>query len=266
MSRSSDPNVAAEDRSEGPGPTTRALDVQSLGRAGLLASWAVALLAGGGAYVLLRAGGRTALTGGVLLGTVALAALAVAVQATGEPWPGEPGYAEEYGPSDDGAPAPEARARPLPLADRIALGLLGGAAGGLAVTVAVWLADGAGLLDLLGVRVAGGVTGAALSLRAWYGALWGLVLAVLYPRLPGRSALSRCTMFGLAPAVYALLVVYPLVLGLGWLAAELGALAFLFVILFHLLWGAVAGGFFRWGETSDLGVLSRPLVGGGSGR
>ena len=72
--------------------------------------------------------------------------------------------------------------------------------------------------------------------------------------------MSRGTLFGLAPAVYALLVLSPLVLDLGWFGADLGVLTFVFVVLFHLLWGAVAGGLFRWAEVTDLGVLSRPLV------
>lgn len=246
------------------GDPTRALDMQSIGRTGAVAAWAVAASAGVGCWLLVAAGGDTAWTGGILLGIVALAAVAVGLQATGEPSPGEPGYGES-GPGD-GEPgeAPsattESTASP-PLADRLALGLLGGALGGIAVTAAVWLVDAAGISDLLGVRIAGTVTATSLALRAWYGALWGLVLALLWPRLPGRSALSRGIGFGLAPALYALLVLYPLVLDLGWFAAELGALTFLFVVLFHLLWGAVAGSLFRWAEVTDLGVLSRPLVG-----
>lgn len=268
MSASSHPDGDGEEGGDVPGATTRALDVQSIGRAGAVAAWAVALLSVIGAYVLAAAGGRTALTGAILLGVVALAAVAVGVQATGEPWPGEPGYGEVPPEPEDGEGSAEAGAgRFLPLADRLALGLLGGALGGLVVAVAVWLGVAAGLADLLGVRIAGTVTLTSLMLRAWYGVLWGLVLAVLYPRLPGRSALSRGTLFGLAPAVYALLVVYPLVLDLGWLAVDLGILTFVLVVLYHLLWGAVAGGLFRWGEVTDLGVLSRPLVrGGGPGR
>lgn len=249
---------------------TRSLDVQSIGRLGAAAAWAAALGGGAGSYALVTAGGRTALTAGILLGVAALAGAAVGLQATGEPWPGESGYGEPRG-SDD---APEGDAepaggeagsgdtgRPLFLADRLALGLLGGALGGIAVTVGIWLVDAAGVAELLGVRIAGALTATTLALRAWYGALWGVALGLLYPRLPGRSAVARGTLFGLAPGVYALLVLYPLVLGLGWFAAGLGALTFVFVLLFHLLWGAVAGGLFRWAEVTDLGVLSRPLVG-----
>lgn len=249
---------------------TRSLDVQSIGRAGAAAAWVAAVLGGAGSYWLVASGGRTGLTAGILLGVVALAGLAVALQATGEPWPGEPGYGEPGRPEPTGeeaAPGEEtgepasAAVRYLPLADRLALGLLGGALGGIAVTAGVWLVDAAGIASLLGVEIAGALTATSFALRAWYGALWGVVLALLYPRLPGRSATARGTLFGLAPAVYALLVLYPLVLDLGWFAAELGALTFVFVVLFHLLWGAVAGGLFRWGEVTELGVLSRPLVG-----
>lgn len=243
---------------------TRALDVESIGRAGAVAAWAVALGGGVGSYLLVAAGGRTAWTGGILLGVAALAAAAVGLQATGEPWPGEPGYGDRDAGREEPGEVPSATTESAPsppLSDRLALGLLGGALGGIAVTAAVWAVDAAGVSDLLGVRIAGTVTATSLALRAWYGALWGLVLALLWPRLPGRSALSRGVAFGLAPALYALLVLYPLVLDLGWFAAELGALTFLFVVLFHLLWGAVAGGLFRWAEVNDLGVLSRPLVG-----
>lgn len=258
ISESSEP-----ERTGGPSSDpTRALDVRSIGRVGAVTAWAAVLGGGAASYFLVTAGGRTALTGGILLGMAALAGLAVALQATGEPWPGEPGYGAARGEAGGTEPTEAAAAeRYLPLADRLALGLLGGALGGVAVTIGVWLVDAAGIADLLGVQMAGTPTAATLGLRSWYGALWGLVLAVLFPRLPGRSAVARGTMFGLAPAVYALLVLYPLVLDLGWFGAELGALTFVFVVLFHLLWGAVTGALFRWAEVTDLGVLSRPLVG-----
>lgn len=260
MAGPSRPSEVGEPRGPGSDPT-RALDVQSIGRAGAAAAWIVTLAGAAGSYLLVGAGGRVSTTGGILLGVVALAALAVGVQATGEPWPSEPGYGEaaRTGPRDETARDAAAR-RYFPLADRLALGGLGGALGGVAVTVAAWLSDASGVADLLGVRAAATVDATSLALRAWYGTLWGLVLGVLYPRLPGRSALSRGTLFGLAPAAYALLVLYPLVLGLGWLATELGPLAFVPVILYHLLWGATAGALFRWGEVTELGVLSRPLV------
>lgn len=247
-----------------PSDPTRALDVQSIGRVGAAAGWAAALGGGAGSYLLVASGGRTALTGGILLGVVALAGLAVGLQSTGEPWPGEPGYGERDRGAEAAGTGEEAAAggeRYLPLADRLALGVLGGALGGIAVTVGVWLVGAAGIADLLGVRIAAAVSGTTLGLRAWYGTIWGVVLALLYPRLPGRSAVTRGAMFGLAPALYALLVLYPLVLDLGWFGAELGLFTFVLVLLFHLLWGTVAGGLFGWAEVTDLGVLSRPLVG-----
>ena len=247
-----------EPRDGPPSDPTRALDVQSIGRVGAAAAWVAALGGGAGSYMLVASGGRTGLTAGLLLGVVALAGLAVALQATGEPWPGEPGYGETG--SEAGGAKPGA-GRYLPLADRLALGVLGGVLGGIAVTLGVWVVDAAGIAELLGVQIAGALTATSLGLRAWYGALWGIVLALLYPRLPGRSAVSRGTLFGVAPALYALLVLYPLVLDMGWFATELGVLTSVFVLLFHLLWGAVAGGLFRWAEVTDLGVLSRPLVG-----
>lgn len=267
MSATSAPGRSEESGAAASDPT-RALDVQSIGRMGAAVAWLTALGGGGGAFLLIGSGDVAALTGGILLAIAALAGLAVGVQATGEPWPGEPGYGERP-PEGDGSP-PEggegavvaASRRYLPLADRLALGLLGGALGGTAVTGAVWLTDGVGAADLLGVQIAGTVTATSLGLRAWYGALWGVALGILYPRLPGRSPVARCTLFGLAPALYALLVLYPLVLDLGWFAAELGALTFVFVVFFHLLWGALCGGLFRWAEVTDLGLLSRPLVGG----
>lgn len=250
-----------EPRDGPPADPTRALDVQSIGRVGAALAWLAALGGGAGSYLLVSSGGRTGLTAGILLGVVALSGLAVALQATGEPWPGEPGYGEAE--PEAGERGAEAE-RYLPLADRLALGLLGGALGGVAVTLGVLGVDAAGIADLLGVQIAGALTATSLGLRAWYGALWGLALALLYPRLPGRSAVSRGTMFGLVPALYALLVLYPMVLDLGWLGADLGLLTFVFVVLFHLLWGAVAGGLFRWAEVTDLGMLSRPLVGRGA--
>lgn len=253
-----------EDASSSRDPGGRTLDVRAIGGSGAIVAWLAALASGTGAVLLAGAGGRTALTGGILLGVVTLAALAVGVQATGEPWPGEPGYAEERRSGRDGeggAAAVGETKRHLPLADRLALGLLGGALGGIAVTAAVWAVDAAAVSELLGIRISGTVTATALALRTWYGALWGVVLGVLFPRLPGRSATARGVLFGLVPALYALLVLYPLVLDLGWFGADLGVLTFVLVVPFHLLWGSVVGGLFQWGEETELEVLSRPLVG-----
>lgn len=219
------------------------------------------------AGVFLLAGGWLALDGdprgaaaAVILWT---AALAMAGLGFGRP-AARPG--RETAPAPEGAPDPgggegtvaSARRR-LDLSERIGIGPLGGLLGGAAVAVAAWVAGWIGLVDLLAVDAGAGGGIPGLGRRLWVGAVWGLIFGVFYPRMPGRSPLARGAAFSLIPAVWALLVEYPILRGQGWAGVELGELTFVLVLLFHLVWGLTAGTVFQWAELTSDGPLDRPL-------
>lgn len=154
-----------------------------------------------------------------------------------------------YGPEREG---------PLDLSARAAAGLLGGALGGVAHLLVAWSTGLAGLPDLLGVELTVWLTSGELAAETLSGAVWGLVLGVAYPFLPGRGPLGRGLVFSAAPALWTLLVVFP-DLKFGLFGVELGVLTFVVVVVHHLVWGAVAGAVLRWAERTDLAPLSRPL-------
>lgn len=172
--------------------------------------------AAGGAFLI--GTGRGSLSGAILLLVVALAASGVLFGAG------------RHDPDSEGA---------LDLSARLGLGLLGGMLGGVTVVVvgrALLLLGLTGAMypalapawiqaDLLGVM--GGAT------------IWGLVLGILYPHMPGTTGSARGTLFGVVPSLYVLFGVDP------------GLLTFVFVIGLTLLWGAVAGATIGWGETAE---------------
>lgn len=204
-----------------------------------VAAWVVGLGALAAAARLLQRMDRIGVTSGVLLTVVALAALAVALGGG------------RYGPEVEGR---------LDLSTRLAVGLLGGALGGLAYGAVAWTLEGVGLPALLGVSLTGQTGVFAMVSRALHGTAWGLVFGLLLPLLPGRAPLGRGALFSLVPALYVLLKVYPVDLQAGLFGVEAGALTFVFVLLYHLVWGLAAGATMRWAERSEVGPVSRPLV------
>lgn len=200
---------------------------------------ALALGAGvGGGLLLGRGEGTTGLTGGILLLVAGLGFLAVAVGQG------------PYGPETEGR---------LDLSTRLATGLLGGALGGMAHLLTGVVVDGIGLAGLLGVDFPARLSGGALGGHAVSGALWGLLLAVLYRRIPGRGPRARGLLFSLVPALWVLLKVFPRDLEVGLFGVELGALTFVFVLLVHAVWGLVVGSVLRWARDTEFGPVSRPL-------
>jgi len=178
---------------------------------------------------------RVAVTGGILLLVVALAATAVALG----------GHA--YGPRVEG---------PLDLSTRMAIGTLGGALGGLAAGLALWILHLVHLPQLLGVGLGAHLGGSTWLGRAWGGAAWGFLLGVAYPVVPGGAPSGRGALFSLLPSLYTLLVTFP-ALGLGVFGAHLGALTFLFVFFVNLVWGLTVGGSLAWAQATDIGPVSR---------
>lgn len=180
---------------------------------------------------------RSGVTGGILLLVAALGLLAYGL--------GSP----DYGPEREG---------PLDLSTRLAVGLLGGALGGLAYLAAAWAGGTVGIPELFGsgwqVRLGpDGWGGAAL-----HGAVWGVLFGLVVRRLPGQDPVSQGLLFSLLPALWTGLVVFP-GLQYGAFGARLGALTMVPVVLYHLAWGLVVGSVLRWARETGYGPLSRPL-------
>lgn len=120
----------------------------------------------------------------------------------------------------------------------------GGALGGVANTLAVWLAGAAGITHALGVAIAPELIPAMIYQRMVWGGIWGLLFVL--PVLRG-SIFWRGLVFSLGPTAVQLLVVFPHVANKGLYGLELGALTPGFVALFNAVWGWVAAG---WLKTS----------------
>lgn len=201
-------------------------------------AWGLTLLSLAAGAVLVARLDRTGMTAGILLFVAGLGFLAVALGS------------RPYGSDVEG---------PLDLSSSLALGLLGGVLGALANTAVVWLFGSAGIPQSVGVAISSEMTGLDWAARAWYGGLWGVALGVLLPVVPGRGAVARGAVFSLLPTFYMWFKVFPLDRGAGFFGLELGLLTPLFVMLFNLVWGAVAGGVLRWGQRTDEGPVSRYL-------
>ncbi len=200
--------------------------------------WRVAALGAGGAGVFMLATGRGSLSLGVLLVIAGLAATGVLL--------------------GSGPQGPEVEGR-LDLSARLGLGLLGGVLGALASVAGRWLVVEAGVADALGVVLSASWTAPDLLAHLGSGAVWGLMLGVLWSHLPGLSPGGRGALFSLIPSLYVLLKVYPLDRDLGLAGAELGTWTFAIVIALNLLWGVVAGASVGWGEVAEEAPVARPI-------
>lgn len=198
----------------------------------------VSLAAVGGSIYLLAEGSGRALTLGVLLGVVALGASAVLLGRGA------------WGPGVEGR---------LDLSARLGLGLLGGALGALISRVTLWLLEAVDIPGALGVGPLSGGSGSGFLSHFGTGALWGMVLGVMFHQIPARGAAARGALFSLVPSLYLLLKVYPLDDGVGVFGTGLGALTFVFVLFLNVIWGLAVGSVLGWGERDDEAPVARPI-------
>lgn len=112
-----------------------------------------------------------------------------------------------------------------------------GALGALVNSIAAWGFGAAHTTAAFGVALAPEFTPAWLYPRLVWGGLWGLLL--LIPGLDTRP-LTKGLLVSLAPTATQLFVVFPVLAGKGLLGLDLGALTPAFVVLFNVVWGAVA--------------------------
>ena len=211
--------------------------------------WRVGALVTGSAGVALLTTDGGSLTLAVLLLIAALVATAVLLGG------------ESHGPAVEGG---------LDLSARLGLGLLGGLLGALVSAAARSLVAALGSVGALSMGLTAGWTGGEFLSHAGSGAVWGLVLGVLYTHLPGSPA-SRGAIFAIAPTFY---VVVRLAVGESALDFDGGALPLLsalalyvgrgvFVVFsilgVNVLWGAIAGATLGWGEAGDETPVARPI-------
>ena len=194
------------------------------------------LLAYGGVVMLGRLD-RTGVSAGVLLLVAALALLGVGIGRAGE--------------------SPDAGGR-LDLSTRLAVGLLGGGLGGLAYLAVALAGDAVGVPDLFGSGWVVSADAARWGSEAARGAVWGVVLGLVLPWLPGRDPLRQGAVFAVVPALWVGLVTFP-GLEFGTFGVRLGTLTMVSVLLYHGVWGLVAGGALRWARETEHAPLSRPL-------
>ena len=199
--------------------------------------WRAGALASGAAGVFLLTTGES-LSIAVLLLVVALAATGVLLGGGA------------HGPSVEGR---------LDLSARLGLGLLGGVLAGVVSAAARTALAEIGLSGALGVDLSSAWSGGEFVAHLGSGAVWGMVLGILYRDLPGASPGARGALFSLVPALYLLLKVYPVDRDLGVFGVGLGALTFVFVLVLNLLWGMIAGSIIGWGEAGDETPVARPM-------
>ncbi len=211
--------------------------------------WRVGALAAGASGIVLLTTDGAPLTLAVLLLIAALAAAGVLLGS------GAHGAAVEG---------------PLDLSARLGLGLLGGLLGAAVSAAARSVVATFGSIGALSMGLTSGWTGAEFLSHLGSGAVWGLMLGVLYTRLSGSPA-SRGAMFALAPTLYVVIRLavgepaldfargeLPLVSALA-LYAGRGVFAVFSILAVHVLWGAIAGATLGWGEAGDETPVARPI-------
>lgn len=126
--------------------------------------------------------------------------------------------------------------------NRIAVGFSAGSAGGLATLITAWLFGALGITAALNV---------ALKLpldppHIYHFMVWGGIFGFMFllPLWRG-SIVWRGLIFGLAPSVVQCLVVFPVKHDAGMLGMKLGALTWLFVLIFNSVWGIVTAWVFN---------------------
>jgi len=125
--------------------------------------------------------------------------------------------------------------------NRIAAAFAAGSAGGLATIVTVWLFGLLGVTTALGVNIAPSLKPPPIYHMMVWGGIFGFLF--LLPLLRG-SVLIRGLLFGLAPSLVKLVIVFPLKDKAGLFGMELGTLTPVFVLIFNSVWGLVTAWLF----------------------
>lgn len=124
----------------------------------------------------------------------------------------------------------------------LSLAFAAGAVGALANSVVVWLVGQAGITTAVGVAIAPHLSATWLYPRIVWGGMWGFLFLLKVPR---GGAFLRGLVFSLAPSLFLLLYVFPVLAGKGWLGISLGALTPVFVLFYNAVWGITAAYWLR---------------------
>ncbi len=125
--------------------------------------------------------------------------------------------------------------------NRVAVAFATGSAGGLATMITVWLCGLLGITAALGVSLAPPLAPALIYNMMVWGGIFGFLF--LLPIMRG-SIIGRGILFGLAPSLVKLVIVFPLKDGAGLLGQDLGVLTPLLVLMFNSVWGIVTAWLF----------------------
>lgn len=128
----------------------------------------------------------------------------------------------------------------------VSLTFAAGVLGGLANSLAVWLAGALGLTHLLGVNLAPPLTPAWLYPRLVWGGLWGWLFLLPQPRL---TYPTRGLLLSLGPSLAQILLVFPLKAHQGVGGLALGYLTPLLVLLFNAIWGLTTALWLKWSRS-----------------
>ena len=129
------------------------------------------------------------------------------------------------------------------LSKNISMVFAAGCLGGLVNSIAVWIFGDLGINAALGVKIAPALTPQWLYPRIVWGGIWGFLF--LLPLMRSRI-LSRGIIFGLAPTLVQLFVVFPLKAGRGYMGLDLGTLTPLLVFIVNTIWGIATAIWLRW--------------------
>jgi hypothetical protein len=113
----------------------------------------------------------------------------------------------------------------------------GGALGGLANALIIWVFGIASIPKLVGVSLKPAFSPAYLYPKLVWGGIWGL--AFLIPNLPTNFYLAAFVV-SLGPTLVQSFVVFPYMAKKGMLGLQLGSLTPVFVVIYNYVWGLVA--------------------------
>ncbi|MEJ2482516.1 MAG: hypothetical protein P8049_05215 [Gemmatimonadota bacterium] len=207
-------------------------------RATLLVVTIVLALAGAR---LLGMGGRSAITGGVLLLIAALAAAAVALGSGA------------WGPSVEGD---------LDLSSRLGLGVLGGILAAVVHGLLALFAGWSGIAALLAPGLEVHFSAGDWAVNLVRGVAWGFLFGLVWRGVPGSDFVTKGLVAGVILSLYLLLVRYPFFESAGFLGIEYGAFTAVPVLVGNVVAAVVAAGVIAWGARSPVRPVSRPLVTG----
>lgn len=125
--------------------------------------------------------------------------------------------------------------------NRIGMAFAAGSGGGLATVLTLWLFGALGITGAFGVALAPALTPPFIYNMMVWGGIFGFLF--LLPVLTG-SIVLRGLIFGLAPSIVQCLIVFPVKMDAGMLGLKLGALTWLFVLIFNSVWGIVTAWLF----------------------